>query len=250
MIKNSTYYRNKYLAKESKPYCIVNECKNHRNYGYKYCNMHLVRIKRTGDPKVSWIEIRDKNFHDCLRSLGNKPRKGKVLKCYKCNKDFYVSPEEIKRRKYCSRICQFESKKTNEPRKCLICKNEYYVAKSTMKYRPKKTCSDKCSRVLLGRIKRGNKSTFWNGGRSSKRRRIRASVRIKEWREKVFKRDDYVCQKCFNVGGYLQAHHIKPFAQYPRQRFVIKNGMTLCRECHKNIHKEWLGGKIDETTTA
>lgn len=66
---------------------------------------------------------------------------------------------------------------------------------------------------------------------------IRHSLQYRKWRNKVFARDNYTCQNCGKKGGNLQAHHIKPFAKYKRLRFSIKNGITLCKECHKLIHK-------------
>ena len=45
---------------------------------------------------------------------------------------------------------------------------------------------------------------------------------------------------CGNVGGYLNAHHIKKFSEYPELRFELSNGMTMCRDCHyiPGIHKK------------
>ena len=65
---------------------------------------------------------------------------------------------------------------------------------------------------------------------------IRSSAKFIKWRKEVFKRDNYTCQECKKRGGiYLHAHHVKQFAFYPELRFDTNNGITLCRDCHKNI---------------
>lgn len=33
------------------------------------------------------------------------------------------------------------------------------------------------------------------------------------------------------------AHHIKPFRDFTELRYEIKNGITVCKECHKIMHK-------------
>lgn len=60
---------------------------------------------------------------------------------------------------------------------------------------------------------------------------------VREWREKVFERDDYTCQDCDQKGGELQAHHIKSWSEHPDQRLNLENGLTLCRECHSKRHE-------------
>lgn len=67
---------------------------------------------------------------------------------------------------------------------------------------------------------------------------IRSSVEYRNWRTEVFKRDNYICQSCGKRGGDLQAHHIKRFSDYEELRLEISNGLTLCLECHKEIHKK------------
>lgn len=79
----------------------------------------------------------------------------------------------------------------------------------------------------------------WNyqGGISSENHIIRNSTEIKIWRKRVFERDNYTCQYCEERGSILNAHHIKPFALYPELRFESKNGITLCKKCHIELHK-------------
>ena len=73
----------------------------------------------------------------------------------------------------------------------------------------------------------------WKGGVTPKHDAIRKSRTIKKWREAVFKRDDYTCQKCGIRGGVLHADHVLPFSLYPEMRFDTLNGQTLCISCHK-----------------
>ena len=56
------------------------------------------------------------------------------------------------------------------------------------------------------------------------------------WRKNVYKRDKFKCQwpNCCNKTK-LNAHHIKNWAQFPGLRFVIDNGITLCRYHHDLI---------------
>lgn len=68
--------------------------------------------------------------------------------------------------------------------------------------------------------------------------RIRNSREYQEWRADVFERDHYTCQNCGQVGGMLNAHHIKPFKDYPDLRLEVSNGITLCLKCHKLAHRK------------
>lgn len=80
---------------------------------------------------------------------------------------------------------------------------------------------------------KGEKSYLWKGGITPINARIRTSRPFRTWREAVFKRDNWTCCICKNHGGKLNAHHIKSFSEYPELRFVVENGITLCKECHR-----------------
>lgn len=66
---------------------------------------------------------------------------------------------------------------------------------------------------------------------------IRRSGQYNEWRKAVFERDEYTCQSCGQRGGILNAHHIKQFAKYPDERLNLDNGITLCKDCHRAVHR-------------
>jgi 5-methylcytosine-specific restriction endonuclease McrA len=79
--------------------------------------------------------------------------------------------------------------------------------------------------------------------RSSKRYYHILDKKYKEWRSKVFARDNWTCQTCSGkseIGKpiYIEPHHIKGWAKYPKLRYELSNGVTLCKECHKLTHKK------------
>ena len=65
----------------------------------------------------------------------------------------------------------------------------------------------------------------------------RATKEYKEWREAVFKRDNYTCQMCGQHGGKLNAHHIERYSKCVERRTDVSNGVTLCESCHRLLHK-------------
>jgi len=88
------------------------------------------------------------------------------------------------------------------------------------------------TRMKMREQKLGVKHPNWKGGISSKQSKLRGQIEFKLWKNAVFARDNWTCQECGQRGGRLNAHHIKPFAQYPELRFAIDNGKTLCYKCH------------------
>ena len=80
---------------------------------------------------------------------------------------------------------------------------------------------------------------------------LKITPQYKNWRKKVFERDKYTCQECGVRSGrgkavVLEADHIKPKSifikecEFDLQKCLqykplwdIKNGRTLCKDCHK-----------------
>lgn len=89
----------------------------------------------------------------------------------------------------------------------------------------------------ISEAQKGEKHWNWKGGKSRKLTRIRQTPRYKKWRKQVFERDNYTCQKCGQKGGDLNAHHVKQFSKHEDHRFDIDNGKTLCKQCHKEVHR-------------
>ena len=52
-----------------------------------------------------------------------------------------------------------------------------------------------------------------------------------QWKNKIKKRDGYVCRKC-GFDKNLHVHHILPKDKYPYEQNYPPNGLTLCGNCH------------------
>lgn len=87
------------------------------------------------------------------------------------------------------------------------------------------------------KLPKGEKHPNWKGGISPQRHREYGTKEYKQFVKSVLERDDYTCQWCGAKNGKgenikLHTHHIESYAEYPELRFDVKNGLTLCDECH------------------
>lgn len=107
----------------------------------------------------------------------------------------------------------------------------------------------------------GKDHPLWKGGIPKVNKSIRTSARYKEWRMKVFVRDNFRCILC-GVAGYIEAHHKKQLSELIKENQIkdirqaescdelwdVKNGVTLCEECHGEVDdykKRFLRGEED-----
>lgn len=162
-----------------------------------------------------------------MKTIKNKRPPKVEINCKVCGKGFFVCPSVAKRgRKYCGFPCR-----DNDPEFIAKISNSKKGSKNPVHREDVREKISKgwftSERVL------GDKNNRWRGGITEESSKIRNSKEYKKWRESVFNRDEYTCQDCGKIGGYLHAHHIVPFFLSIEKRLDISNGLTLCKECHR-----------------
>ena len=106
----------------------------------------------------------------------------------------------------------------------------------------RKLTQDEIEKIRVGIIRAYDKK-----GRKQHKRYIHFcnDIKYRKWRSGVFEKDNWICQTCgarSKAGEpvYLEAHHIKGWADYPTLRYDVENGVTLCLKCHRLTRKKTL----------
>jgi 5-methylcytosine-specific restriction endonuclease McrA len=81
----------------------------------------------------------------------------------------------------------------------------------------------------------GDKNPMWKGGVTPENHVIRSSAAYRKWKNAVLATDNNKCSYCGSAEN-LEAHHIDLFSKNRTARFDADNGITLCHECHRNVH--------------
>jgi hypothetical protein len=97
----------------------------------------------------------------------------------------------------------------------------------------------KISASLRARHLAGPLAPNWKGGITAGYRAARTVVDYADWRTFVFVRDQFTCQKCEEIGGRLEAHHMDSFADFPEKQLELDNGITFCRDCHNEFNRRY-----------
>jgi len=166
--------------------------------------------------------------------------------CESCKKEFVFRGRGFKRNshvKFCSPKCHGEYLK-GKPSPSL---GKSWSEESRKKIRGRPSPRKGLSFPQVSSRMMGNKNPAWKGGVSRLQDIIRNSNKYSEWRLMVFGRDNFTCQECGLRGVYLEAHHIKQFSAILEKNNIksmedayncpelwdLKNGITLCKECHR-----------------
>lgn len=117
--------------------------------------------------------------------------------------------------------------------RCLAHKEIHYVRLENMVYRKDNLI---CCKIANAR---GINSSWYNPSITDVERLESRDRRVKYWRELIYERDNYCCQKCKQRGYRLNAHHIFNWKDNPDLRYDQNNGITMCERCHKLFHKTY-----------
>jgi 5-methylcytosine-specific restriction endonuclease McrA len=205
----------------------------------KYCSKKCYAEALSTKPKKCVVcGGKTKNKKYCSKECKIKDHR-KEKHCPTCSKKFTIPKSKVQ--KYCSYKCNPRAKPvTDKPKmekRCPIC----FCKFETYKSQPHKHCSRECFNKATSIRQRGKKSNLWKGGKTKRSRYVRAHKLYAQWRKKILKRDDYTCQSCLRSfsevkNGTLHAHHIIPFAENKRKALKVSNGITLCKNCHEELH--------------
>lgn len=89
---------------------------------------------------------------------------------------------------------------------------------------------------------RGPKSHLYNPSLTDEERlKFRNLPELRDWRKAVLARDGRACQLCGKSDNPICVHHLYSWTDYPLMRYDVDNGLTLCREHHRDFHN-FMGG--------
>lgn len=200
--------------------------KNRKTCSVECGNKWKSVIKKGKSPKNvnDWIEKgKETRFAKGCKATNKKNIKKKKLKILYTNRE--LTMKEIAEIENCS--------------PATICS---YLEKYSIEKRPKGFQRN-------NKVQKGWRHWNWKGGITEFYNSIRGLQKMVEWRGDIFHRDNYSCQAC-NDGGRIVAHHIIEFEKIIKRHDIktikdakkcktlwnIKNGMTLCEDCHKFVH--------------
>jgi len=176
------------------------EYKNNKHIGYQ---LNGLVFYDTYAPQLEWVEKVRRNKED--------PNILEV-KCFKCGKWFIPTFNSVH--------------------------NRIQVLKGNYNGEYLLYCSDGCKKSCSIYRKTPEVLMKEDAVRAGRLQWLELSREVQpELRQMVLERDSYTCQKC-NSNKNLQCHHIQPVTIEPLLSADIDNCITLCYNCHKEVHQK------------
>lgn len=199
-IKNKLYYKNN--IEKIKKRLLNNKLKIKKSRAEYYLN-NKDKIKKKIDEYVNNISLYE-TYKDKL-TIDESPRLSKdgvslEVKCRYCGRYFKPTNGQVKHR-----IQGLNGTTTGE--QGLYCSDG---------------CKSECP--IFGQI------LHQKGNKKATSREVQPQLR-----QLVLERDNYTCQYCGST-EYLHCHHIYPLNESPITSADIDECITLCIDCHKEVH--------------
>jgi hypothetical protein len=141
-------------------------------------------------------------------------------------------------------------KNTEDGRYRWICRCDCEAIKAVMAQALRNGDSVSCGCYMREKARqpKGEKAWNYNPELTAEERIARRDIPSNDrWRMKILERDNYTCQKCNKRGGRLIAHHLEGWNRARDMRFIVSNGVTLCRKCHFLFHRIYGRGNNTKT---
>ena len=170
--------------------------------------------------------------------------KYKIRKCEQCGKLAHC------KRRFCSLKCYWKWMKGRPNNSSTKFKKGHLNPIKGKKLTPERY--EQLKMAGFFKPKFGKDSGNWKNGATKLGTAIRGLKKYRDWRMKVFTRDNFTCQECERRRKkgdrvVIQAHHLKDFylilienniettkdALKCKELWDISNGQTLCKKCHK-----------------
>lgn len=214
------------LSKEVEVTLCSKNIKYYENLGYlipRYKDDEY-RLKVKANTKIK-VKVEDLQKRSQIKVL---------CKCDKCGKENLII------------FSQLDKSGNYFCKKCRM--NTFEIIENLRKIHTGKPLSQetriKLSESLIKTNRKRENHPNWNPNKTEEDRiKGRYISGLGNWRNEVLKRDHYTCQCCGYIGakndGILISHHIKNYYNNEDQRTIINNGITLCKNCHKDFHRNY-----------